>query len=427
MQRYPARRFSVLFGLSAALAAAASCSAGGDPGIGGGRPGNAGTGAGAAAGAGNVLNTGNTGNGATGNIVTNGGGSDPGGEVCQQVEVNFVPKTPTVFVLVDRSDSMFVPDSKTQVVSWEPLKTGVLAVVKDLEAKVRFGFGAVTGQQGGMCPIFESIAPALNNAAAISNVYPAGRVPGATGETPIIQVLPLVKDLLMQPGNDGDKYVLFVTDGEPDFCDNGDSKCPMDAVVGGVQTLAAAGIKTFVFGIGSSIIAESGAFLQALANAGAGLPTATPFGATSKEQDVCYACKGVQPWVAQWATGTMPDCATPGQQTLGTYGTAATNAKVYNPDPAKQDDLRKEIESAVSGIKSCVFDLGGDIYVNLDLLDRATVAIEGVKVPLAPDNGWRMNSPTQLEFVGSACTGWKDDPTKSKINFDFPCDIIVVK
>jgi len=426
MRRFPVRRFSVFFGLSAALVAAVSCSAGGDP-PGGGPRGNAGTGQGSSAGSGNSLNTGNTGNGATGNILPDNGGGTSQGEVCVEVERKFVPKTPSVFVLVDRSDSMFVPDSKTQVVSWEPLKTGVLKVVKDLESKVRFGFGAFTGQQGGMCPIFESIAPALDNSGAIAGVYPAGRVPGATGETPVIQVLPLVKALLDQPGNDGDKYVLFVTDGEPDFCDNGDSKCAMDAVVGGVQKLAAAGIKTFVFGIGSSIIADSGAFLQALANAGASLPPATPFGATSKEQDVCYACKGVQPWVGQWATGTTPDCATPGQQTLGAYGTAATNAKVYNPDPTDQEALTKEISSVVSGIKSCVFDLGGDIYVNLDLLDKAKVYIEGDQVPLASDNGWRMNSPTQLEFVGSACTGWKDDPTKTNLKFDFPCDIIVVK
>ena len=257
-------------------------------------------------------------------------------------------------------------------------------------------------------------------------VYPAGRVPGATGETPVIQVLPLVQGLLEKPENDGDKYVLFVTDGEPDFCDNGDSKCAMDAVVGGVQKLAAAGIHTLVFGIGSSIIADSGAFLQALANAGASLPPPTPFAAMTKEQDVCYACKGVQPWLGQWPTGKMPDCATVGQQTLGAYGTTAANATVYNPDPANQAKLTAQIASVVSGIKSCTFDLGGDISVNLALLEQASVSIEGQKLPLAQDNGWRMNSPTQVELVGSACTTW-NDPKNTHIDFDFPCEIIVVK
>jgi hypothetical protein len=48
-------------------------------------------------------------------------------------------------------------------------------------------------------------------------------------------------------------------------------------------------------------------------------------------------------------------------------------------------------------------------------------------VPLAADNGWRMNSPTQVELVGSACSTWKDVEANKRIDFDFPCDIIVVK
>ena len=97
----------------------------------------------------------------------------------------------------------------------------------------------------------------------------------------MIMVLPLLKALLDQPGNDGDKYVLFVTDGEPDFCDNGDAKCAVDAVVAGVQKLASAGIHTIVFGL--KIVHQStisGETLQAVANAGASLPAPTPFGAT---------------------------------------------------------------------------------------------------------------------------------------------------
>jgi len=424
MPKFSARRFSVWFGLSAALGAAASCSASGDPGSGGGRFNHAGSGSSAAsAGTGSIVIS----NGATGNISTdNGGGSNATDAGCQHVAVNFVPKIPTVFVLVDRSNSMFTPNSN-QVVSWDPLKAGVLSVVKQLEGQVRFGFGAFTGQQGGMCPIFSSIAPALNNATAITDVYqPLGKVTGADGETPVIMVLPLLKALLDQPGNDGDKYVLFVTDGEPDFCDNGDAKCAVDAVVAGVQKLASQGIHTIVFGLKSSISPISGETLQAVANAGASLPVPTPFGASTKEQDVCYACKGVQPWLAQWPTGTMPDanCMAAGAQTLGAYGTSTTNATVYHPDPADQAALTAQIASVISGIKSCTFDLGGDISVDLSLLDQASVSIEGQKLPLSQDNGWRMNTPTQAELVGSACATW-NDPKNTHIDFNFPCDIIV--
>jgi len=426
MQTFSTRRFSVFFGLSAALAAAASCSAGGDPGSSGGRLGVAGSGSNSAsAGSGSIITTPN---GATGNITTdNGGGSNATDAGCQHKEINFVPKIPTVFVLVDRSDSMFTPDNKTQVVNWNPLKAGVLEVVKQLEGQVRFGFGAVTGLAGGMCPIFESIAPALNNSAAISAVYqPLGKLPGnEPGQTPIIQALPLVQGLLNQPGNDGDKYILFVTDGEPDFCDNGDSDCAMDAVVGGIQKLAADGIHTIIFGIGSSIINTSSSFLQAMANAGASLPPPTPFASMKTPQSVCYACKGVSPWAAQWGTGATPDCMT-GAQTLGTYGSSATNATVYNPDAANQAALTTQIANVVKGIKSCTFDLGGDISVDLNQLDRASIAVEGTNIPLSQDNGWRMNNASQVELVGSACTTW-NDPKNTHIDFNFPCEIIVVK
>ncbi len=72
MRRFSARRFSVLFGLSAALGAAMSCSAGGNPGSSGGRLGDAGSGSsGASAGVGSIKTDPN---GATGNLITDNGG-----------------------------------------------------------------------------------------------------------------------------------------------------------------------------------------------------------------------------------------------------------------------------------------------------------------------------------------------------------------
>lgn len=413
-------RFQIPVALVLGTMVASACSAGGSAGSGAENPGSGGSGANA----GTSIHLG--GSAATGNLVASGGG-DPSDSGCQHVAVNFVPKIPNVFVLVDRSDSMFTPDNTTQVVSWNPLKAGVLDVIDQLQADVKFGFGAFTGQQGGKCPIFDTIAPALNNAAAIKAIYePLGRVTGAAGETPVIQVLPLIEGLLAQGGDDGDKYVLFVTDGEPDFCDNGDAKCPVDAVVSGIQKLAEKGIHTIVFGLKSSLSNISGDTLQAVANAGAGLPVAAPF-AGQQPKDVCYACQAVPGWVAQWtAAGATADCQTAGKETLGAYSPAGGTATVYHPDPADQAALTAQIASVVSGIKSCTFDLGGQIEVNLTLLDQASVSLEGNLVPLSTDNGWRMNTETQLELVGEACTTWRK-PESTRIEFNFPCDIIVPK
>jgi len=418
--RLKERHIGALFGLGLALGSAAACSAGGSNAAGGGiRGGGAGAGGGSAGSL--ILSSGAS------NFNPSGGDDSvpPDGGGCQHFDVSFVPKIPTVFILVDRSGSMFSPNNG--VVSWPVLKTGVLDVVKQLQAQIRFGFGTVAGQMGGTCPVFEPVAPALSNYDAISAAYlPMDRLPGGPGETPVIETLPLVADVLTKDTGQGDKYILFVTDGEPDFCDNGEAACPVDTVVERLQKLSTQGINTVVFGLPSGESPISTGTLQAFANAGAGQPVALPF-STKTAQDVCYACQGVTGWKAEWATvGGTPDCQTPMKQVLGTYSPTAGNATVYHPDPADQAALTAQIASVVSGIKSCTFDLGGKISVNLGLLSEAGVSIEGQAVPLSMTDGWRMNTDTQLELVGSACSTWRK-PENTHIAFDFPCDIIVPK
>jgi von Willebrand factor type A domain len=420
------RRASAALALGVALAGAVACSAGkastgshSDPGLGTG--GN---------GSGNSPGTGNgPGTAATGNIDTNpsnGGASPDGG--CQHVEVNFVPKIPSIFVLVDRSGSMF--DS----MAWEPLKAGVLSVVQQLQGQVRFGFSAFSGQAApGMCPIFAATAPALNNYDAISAAYaPLGKLDNPKGETPVGLALPLVEASLEGPGNDGDKYILFVTDGEPDFCDDGLSACPIDSTISHLQMLKAKGITTIVFGLKSTLSDISDATLQGFANAGAGQPVTVPFinkqPATAVQ--VCDSCGPVAGWVADWkTTGKTQDCrsaaATPATQTLGTYSAADGTAAVYRPNASDQAALAQQIASVVQGLKSCTFDLS-EVSVNVDRLSEASVAIQGQTIPLSDTDGWRMNSPTQLALVGSACTTW-NLPDNTKIDFNFPCDIIIPK
>src|ERR1700712_3020154 len=101
MQKLRARRFSALIGLGVALAGASACSAskGSNTGVHGGLDSGAGTSSGAASG---------NGSGATGNIDTSNdsAGNAPTAGGCQHIEVSFIPKIPSIFVLVDRSDSM---------------------------------------------------------------------------------------------------------------------------------------------------------------------------------------------------------------------------------------------------------------------------------------------------------------------------------
>ena len=81
---------------------------------------------------------------------------------CQEFKKDLVPKTPTVFVLVDRFGEHVNLQPKTMSNSWEPLKAATLAVIKGTP-KVRYGFGAFTGQAGGACPDFNKVDIAADN------------------------------------------------------------------------------------------------------------------------------------------------------------------------------------------------------------------------------------------------------------------------
>src|SRR5690242_11496586 len=71
------------------------------------------------------------------------------GEFCNDFELEFLPNTPTVFILVDQSSSMFetINVNGTQTNLWDPMKAGVLEVVEALQSEVRFGFATYTGTQ----------------------------------------------------------------------------------------------------------------------------------------------------------------------------------------------------------------------------------------------------------------------------------------
>lgn len=379
------------------------------------------TGVGASNGAGG--SSGSAGQQTGGQIVTGNPGNDGGGMGCQNLQVVFEPKIPTVFVLVDRSGSVF--DSMV----WAPLRTGVLGVIQSTQAEIRYGFAAFAGLAGQICPDFVP-APtiALNNYDAIAQLYNSlDRTSYAKAETPTTLALRQAQSLLVADNSPGDKYILFVTDGEPDFCDDSNHICAVDSVVHELQALKQAGTTTFVFGlksVASDISLES---LQAFANAGAGQPVLAPIMQMPGPLNIYYQCNGLAPWVTDLTTAGK---TTAMMTSIGNYSATGGTATLYNPDLTNpqtgQAALVNQLTSVISGVKSCVFDLSGKIEVDLNQLGLATVTIEGQTVPLDSTNGWRMNNSTQLELVGSACTGWRK-PENTHINFDFPCSVIIIK
>jgi hypothetical protein len=364
---------------------------------------------------------------------SSGGGGDAGSApACMESSYSFVPKTPTVFLLVDQSGSMFACRSSGGAggacanhadTSWYPLRDGVLQVVQQLGKQVRFGFAAFTGEMGdAQCPKLAPVAPALDNFAAISTQY-QGLVAPRKGETPTKNALASVGALLAADPAPGEKFILFVTDGQPDYCDDGNPLCPPDSVVGELQSLSRAGLKTLVFGVSSPLTTISDASLAAFANAGAGQPVAP---LVANPGTIFDNCSHVAPWAADLAAAGKPQAA---GQTVGDYAAAGGTAQVYKPDVTNQKALADAIAAALSGTKSCVFDLGKldgkPIKVDLTQLDQAHVLVMGQQIPRDDADGWHMRSATELELSGAACATWRK-PESVTIDFQFPCQIIII-
>jgi hypothetical protein len=458
---YP-RRGSASFLTAGALALAAlgalGCQAGvkaSNNGSGGSGSGQGGSGAsgGSTGTGGRVTNgSGGSGSGSGGSPVD--AGFNPDAMACQTKDYQFLPQIPDVYVLVDRSGSEFDQSTCSSTTmsytggNFFTLKTAVLQVMQNLQDQVRFGFGSFVGEHpnGGACQPDLTPAPSalpfdLYNYNAINAIYgPLGSLSpcGAKADTPAIEVLPMIKSaLLAEPATAtnpmtnatysiGNKYLLFVTDSETDFCDDGEALCPADAMTWGIQDLYKSGIGTLVIGlpVSSSVNTIAASVLQNFANAGAGQPVAPVTGTTQLQAH--NDCQGVTGYVSAWNQANPGQNISTDQIPIATYSATGGNATVFAPTSASDvQALSDQITAAIQGVKSCTFDLTG-FKIDLTMLSRAGVLINGAVVPLDPNNGngWDMVSGTELQLFGPACDNWRK-PSSTDIKFDFPCDLVI--
>src|SRR5690606_8393564 len=149
----------------------------------------------------------------------------------------FESVTSTVLVLVDRSSSMFDIPLAPYANRWEPLKEALVGpdgAITNLQGGIRFGFAAYTHQSQngvGACPLFDTTSIALNNFDAIKAEYDSvssdpidpsaplvGGINPTKGETPTGAAIQAAAAQLAAFPEFGPKFILLVTDGEPDTC-----------------------------------------------------------------------------------------------------------------------------------------------------------------------------------------------------------------
>lgn len=303
--------------------------------------------------------------------------------VCGKANVDFSSQIPTVLLLIDQSGSMddagFPTDDDP--FRWDVVEDALInpdtGLVAQLEADVRFGLSLYTSHGGGVvpdaCPVLTNVAPALNNYESIAAPYAAA---GPDRDTPTAESIDAAAATLAAITEPGPKVIVLATDGDPDNCADPDAHNATS------QELAETAVRnafeqhnvfTFVISVGSD---TTPAHMQAMANAGQGVAPG--------EADTQW-------WLANDSQG-----------------------------------LEDAFNTIVNGVRSCVMDLDGEMVAGKEVSCEVKYTAGGAETQLSMDdaNGWRVNSPTQIELVGSACDAIKTGDVTASVAC--PCDAFII-
>ncbi len=376
--------------------------------------------------------TGATGNqgGSSGTINVSGtsgstSGASGAAPICNSLTAKSTLIVPTVLILVDNSSSMF-DENGSPITAWKLLYDALMdptnGVVSPLANQIRFGFASYKGHKASSetdpaCATMTPATPsfALDSYDQINTVYKqlgSETNNGAKWETPtgfaVQSVLPALASFTAEPA--GPKYILLVTDGNPNTCQTIDPQCGQDRTIAAVQAAKAQGVGTFVIGIGDIVTqpdngCSSGQarcgneHLQDVANAGAGLPVVAP------PMDYVY-----QPCVQNEGALLTATYAAAGE-TPGAAPYFATN------DGAT---LRTQLSDLLFGVASCTFDL--DAVVTGDPT-RSSVTLDGAPLTYGDTaGGWVLEeNHFQVTLQGTACDTYRAG-ADHEVLIEFKCD-----
>lgn len=289
---------------------------------------------------------------------------------CPSAEVQFEPIIPTVVLLIDQSGSMTAGFDGTN--RWDAVRTALIdpdhGVIAALQDSVSFGLALYTsngGDAGGECPMLTEVTHTTGNLDAITGIY---EKESPSGDTPTGDSVDSVVAVLGEEMGDGPKIIVLATDGEPDTCEVPNPQEGQVEAVTAVENAFTEDIQTFVISVGNDVSEEH---LQDLANAGVG-----------------------------WMPGD-PD------------------APFYVP--SDQDAMVAAFEEIINGVRSCELTLDAAILPGQG--DQGTVTVNGVEVPYDDPNGWQVNSPTEIELLGTSCEAIQEGDVE--VTVEFTCQAIV--
>lgn len=334
---------------------------------------------------------------------------------CIDVEVDFTPEIPSVVLLIDQSASMnennfgdsvdaameageYTPwDCDDYDYRWNVVRNVLLhpdtGVVAPLENDVRFGmalYSSSRGFSGGTCPALTEVAVDFGTHGAMLDNFECSDL---VGDTPTRESLTATAEALAAAALDGPKVIVLATDGEPDNCTcyNWDEEAGADCA-------------------DSAVVERDGVEM-------------TP--SDAEQYDVVLEAARINQELG--ITVEVINVSNPQNTDLATHldnvavqGGATSGASIDGFSPGA---LAEAFQTIIDGARSCAIDLDGEITAGREA--TGTVSLDGTDLVYDDPNGWVVNSPTQIELVGTACETIKSGD--HDIDVTFPCGSFVVR
>jgi hypothetical protein len=318
------------------------------------------------------------------------------------------PVVPTVWLVIDGSNSMNELLSREEGTRWKTLRSAVLdqgGIVPELQANARFGMVIYSGPLRPQCnPMahrdracgcnlgyedvcctsacgaedtgdvnyceaqLEVVAPATSNGSAIAASYPAGPIGGWTPTDRALEhvVQQLPAELASDPGSP--IYVVLATDGAPnDICSQFDG----DSAKAEVEQRALAAVQSGV---------QQGMRLFVISLAGEDMELRTHL-----EKVGAAAKPPVEPLV-----------------------------------PASKQQLIDTLRQIVGGA-TCQVSLDGEVMMGQEC--EGLVQLNGTALECNAEHGWKLLDASTIALTGDACTSFLQ--MESTVTADFPCNVFI--
>jgi hypothetical protein len=278
---------------------------------------------------------------------------------CVDRRLSYDTLPPTVLLLIDQSASM---DFRFGVSTrWDVLRSAIVdpndGLLSHLDSSVRFGlmlYTSLDGYRGGTCPMLTESSLEVGNAATIRALY-LDSEPLDNGDTPTPEAIDAAVARLTELGDPGPRYILLLTDGDPDTCAQPDPQNGGGEALAAATRAYAAGVHLHPVGISNEI---SRWRIQGLANAAAGKDPRLVWGEDADAERPLFASDD-------------------------------------------RSELAAQLTGVIGDVRSCVVEL--DELVGAVRAGEGRLTLDGKPLAYEQPDGWRFRDDDTVEIRGASC------------------------